>query len=155
MKRNEISNDKACCRLDKLNNDRVNTTRARVAHAIRLISMPLQCLVEKHGNTKTLLESCAHANTLLEAAHEEMQFACEYWEWNDDVCYQIEDAIGYLGAGIAFLEVLNDSEVDIDTENNDDAIDVQINVKRAFNILGMVVATLTRWFDDSQDVSEI
>jgi len=64
--------------LDEINNKRVETTKLRVAHAIKLLNNPVACLSEgrKFDNAET---DIAHAVNLLEAANQEMQWACEHF----------------------------------------------------------------------------
>lgn len=130
--------------MDKTNNERVERTLKRVAHAIRLIGTPIQCHIEGHGNYNILKANCSHAVNLLEAALQEMHWACEWFEWDDGVCDQIEDSCGHLGMLLAALE-----------EDKIDEIDVECNGKTALNVLAMALATLNRWYDDEQDVSEV
>lgn len=73
---------------EKLANERVETTSKRIAHALNLI----------------------------EAANQEMKWACESMGWNDDITWQIDEAAAKLG---------------------------------------FALATLTRWHDVTQDVSEV
>ena len=61
---------------DKLANERVENTKKRVAHALNL----------------------------LEAASQEMKWACESMNWNDEVVFQIEEGMLRLGMALATLE---------------------------------------------------
>ena len=65
---------------EKLANDRVESTKKRVAHALNL----------------------------LEAANQEMKWACESMGWNDEVVFQIEDGMLKLGMALATLERWHD-----------------------------------------------
>ena len=65
---------------EKLANDRVESTKKRVAHALNL----------------------------LEAANQEMKWACESMGWNDEVVFQIEDSMLKLGMALATLERWHD-----------------------------------------------
>lgn len=67
---------------EKLSNERVETTTKRVAHAINL----------------------------LETGNQELKWACEAMEWNDEICYQISDAIQMLGMALATLVRWNDPD---------------------------------------------
>lgn len=73
---------------ENLANERVETTRKRIAHALNLI----------------------------EAANEDMKWACDSMDWNPDVTWQIDEAA---------------------------------------TKLGFALATLSRWHDETQDVSEV
>lgn len=50
----------------------------------------------------------AHALNLLEVVAQEMKWACESMKWNDEVAYQIEDAVLKLGPALATLVRWND-----------------------------------------------
>ena len=65
---------------EKLANERVESTKKRVAHALNL----------------------------LEAANQEMKWACESMGWNDEVIFQIEDSMLKLGMALATLERWHD-----------------------------------------------
>ena len=65
---------------EKLANERVESTKKRVAHALNL----------------------------LEAASQEMKWACESMGWNDEVVFQIEDSMLKLGMALATLERWHD-----------------------------------------------
>ena len=131
-------------RLDKLNTERVERTKQRVAHAIVLIDNPIKCFVEGHG-PKDIVAVVSHAINLLESAVEEMTWACDHFDWNDSVVDQMKAAIGDLGAGVAAV-IRND---------DDDTVEAELNFLSGRETLGMVIATLVRWFDDNQDVSEL
>lgn len=45
----------------------------------------------------------AHALNLLETAQRELHWACESMEWNDEVAYDVEEAITKLGPALATL----------------------------------------------------
>ena len=65
---------------EKLANERVESTKKRVAHALNL----------------------------LEAADQEMKWTCEDMGWNDEVVFQIEDGMLQLGMALATLERWHD-----------------------------------------------
>lgn len=129
-------------RLDEVNRKRVETTKLRVAHALRLLSCPIDCL--KEGRViDGCIDSIAHAVNLLEAGNEEMRWACKHFEWNSDVCDCIDDACGKLGIAIAGL--LDDEDPDA----------VACDTTEAAALLGKALAALVRWFAEDQDVSEV
>ena len=65
---------------EKLSNERVENAKKRVAHAINL----------------------------LEAANQEMKWACESMGWNDEIIFQIEEGMLKLGMALAILERWHD-----------------------------------------------
>ena len=89
--------------------------------------------------------SIAHAVNLLEAAVEEMRWACEHFRWNTGVCDDIDKACAKLGVCLAILE---------DDEDPDPMFAGAV-ASEGLAILGRVLANLIRWFDDEQDVSEV
>lgn len=50
----------------------------------------------------------AHALNLLEVTDQELKWACESMGWNEEVAFQIEDAIVKLGPALATLVRWND-----------------------------------------------
>lgn len=141
--------------MDKMNNERVITTRKRVAHAMRLLNVPSfqltnDTMLESLNAEKItkISEDIAHAVNLLEAGVEEMKWACEWFEWDSGVCDMIDDAVAHLGIGIARL--IGPGEDDIE-----DLSDAGYCVKDAMVLLSKALATLVRWFDDDADVSEV
>lgn len=131
-------------RMDKINNDRVHGSRKRVAKIIRTLTQPISCQLEGHGSVETLTLVLSKSSNGLEAVLQDMQFACEYWSWDSSICDQIEDVIGHFGKALAIL--LADEE-DFDNEGLDMA-EVDIYLKQGFNLLGCIIATLIRWFDE-------
>ena len=65
---------------------------------------------EKHANERveSTKKRVAHALNLLEAASQEMKWACESMGWNDEVVFQIEDSMLKLGMALATLERWHD-----------------------------------------------
>lgn len=133
-------------RLDKINTERVEMTKQRVAHAIKLLNNPVNCLSEGHkiDNAETII---AKAVNLLEAANEEMQWACDHFKWNDEVCIQIDTACGKLGITLAILTAKDDEDYDIEIAGYEG--------QDALNILSKAIATLIRWFADDLDATEV
>lgn len=131
--------------LNQLNRKRVETTKLRVAHAINLLNNPIACLNEGRFIT-TATNDIAHAINLLEAANEEMQWACEYFKWDMSICDLIDDACVYLGQCLACL---------VNTDKKYDPEFVAIDGKIGLAKLAKALATLVRWNDDTVNVSEI
>ena len=65
---------------------------------------------EKHANERveSTKKRVAHALNLLEVANQEMKWACESMGWNDEVAFQIEDGMLKLGMALATLERWHD-----------------------------------------------
>ena len=139
-----MENENKC--LDELNNERVHTTRKRVAHAIKLAINPIDCLADGRKLAAAQTD-IAHAVNLLEAGNQEMKWACEHFDWNYDVCDQIDDACAKLGSCLSLIEDEDDEEYD--------PTYAACEGKEALAMLGKALATLIRWFDDDQDVSEL
>ena len=132
--------------LDEVNNNRVAKARMRVAHAIKLCDNPVSCLVEGHVFDNTS-KDIAHAVSLLKAAAEDMQFACEYFKWDIEICNQLNSACMDLGKALAILEMKYDKDYDIQFAG--------IVAEDGLAKLGQALATLIRWYDDDADVSEV
>ena len=132
--------------LDELNTKRVETTKKQVAHAIRLVANDADMIKEGH---KPLLgeQDFAHAINLLESANQDMHWACEHFNWDTAVCDLIDEAIARLGMVVAELIITVD---DIENESL-----MSYNAFDGITAMGKALATLVRWFDDDQDVSEI
>lgn len=145
MKRENLKNQKHIKELDAMNNERVTRTLNRVAHAIELIDYPAEGLLHEsiQDIEKTKLD-IAHAGNLLEAAVEEMEWACEWFQWNDDVCTQIDDAIAKIGHSLTQL-----------VKKDIDMVFAGADLQTAQANLGKVICTLVRWFDDTADESEV
>lgn len=134
--------------LDEINNKRVDTTKQRVAHAIRLLENPVGCLNDERL-IDTALNDIARAVNLLESAEEEMRWACRHFGWDDRICDQIDGACADLG--MCLSKILNKSD-------DEDEFDVKYAGyigNEAVAKLGKALATLIRWFDDTQDDSEV
>lgn len=52
----------------------------------------------------------AHALNLLETVNQELRWACESMEWNDDIVYQVGEAAEKLGYALATLTRWNDPD---------------------------------------------
>lgn len=133
--------------LDELNKKRVETTKLRVAHAIRIIHVPISRMCESDDDFELDNEiiELSHAVNILEAGVEEMEWACKHFGWDTSVCVEIDNAISKLGLAISMM---------LDPENKDFA-DTGYIAYDAEIILSKCVASLARWFDDSQDISEV
>ena len=133
-------------RLDKINLERVETTKQRVAHAIKLCNNPVACLAEGRV-IDTAVHDIAHAVNLLEAAVEEMRWACEHFDWNNEVCDEIDSACMDFGRALAILTLPDEDEYD--------PVFAAADAENGMSKLAKALATLIRWFDDEADVSEV
>ena len=130
--------------LDKVNNDRLEKTRKRVAHAIRILMPATFCTYASDKQKNALKTDIAHATNLLEAAAEEMEFHCEWFGYDAGVIFQINDACCSLGQAMA-----NMFEDEYDVEM------VTADVKDACVFLAKALAALIRWNDETADESEV
>ena len=73
MNRKECNDKDQVKYLDKVNNERLETTRKRVAHAIQILKPATWCTYESDEQKSKLKTDIAHAVNLLEAAAEEME----------------------------------------------------------------------------------
>ena len=143
MNRKEREDDKTIEYLNKLNSERLDNTRRRVAHAIRVLKPFVQSTCKSAEQKGAVRTGAAHAVNLLETAAEEMRYHCEWFGYDDSVVFHIDDACDMLGRAMA--ETFED---DYDVES------VAADVKDACVFLAKALATLVRW-DDDYDVSEI
>ena len=145
MKRENCKNKKQVRELDALNNERVTRTLNRVAHAIELIDYPAYGLLHEHVlDIEKVKLDIAHAGNILESASEEMQWACDWFEWNDDICRQIDNSIAKIGHSLSQL-----------VSKVNDIMLASSGLEDAQAELGKALCTLVRWFDDTADVSEV
>lgn len=144
MNRKECNDKDQVKYLDKVNNERLETTRKRVAHAIQILKPATWCKYETNEQKAKLKTDIAHAVNLLEAAAEEMEFHCEWFDYDIEIVFQINEACSKLGQAIA--EMFED-EYDIEM--------VTADVADALVLLAKALATLVRWNDADQDVSEV
>lgn len=132
--------------LDDVNNKRVEETRTRVAHAIKLCDNPVGCLTEGHVVDNAVTD-IAHAVNLLEAAEQDMRFACEHFGWDTGICDQLNAACMELGRALAYLVLKDDEDYD--------PLFAAGSAENGLAKLSQALATLIRWFDDDTDVSEV
>lgn len=143
VSRKECEDDKTVGYLDKLNNERLNNTRRRVAHAIRILKPFVQSTYKSAEQKDVVRTGAAHAVSLLEVAAEEMRYHCEWFDYDDSVVYHIDDACDMLGRAMA--ETFEDGY---------DAESAAEDVKDACVFLAKALATLVQWENDC-DVNEI
>ena len=132
--------------LDDVNNKRVEETRTRVAHAIKLCDNPVGCLAEGRVVDNAVTD-IAHAVNLLEAAEQDMRFACGHFEWDTGICDLLNEACMELGRALALLVLKDDEDYD--------PVFAAGCAENGLTKLGQALATLVRWYDDEVDVSEV
>ena len=142
--RKDCKDKKALEYFDKINNERLETTRKRVAHAINILKPTTWCTYCTDSEIEKLKTDIAHATNLLDAAAEEMRWHCEWFEYDTDVVTRIDDACSKLGQAMA------------ETSADGDGVDMIVaDVADALVLLAKALATLIRWNDDDVDVSEV
>lgn len=144
MNRKDCNDEDQVKYLDKVNNDRLEATRKRVAHAIRILKPATFCTYASDKQKNALKADIAHATSLLDVGVEELQFHCEWFGYDSSVALVIDDACCSLGQAMA--EMLED-DYDID--------EVTADVKNACVLLAKALAVLIRWNDDAADESEV
>lgn len=140
MKRTEYTNQKEIDQMDKINCERKDTTQKRVAHALKLVKLfttPEFAASKETWDMKHIQHEIAHAVNLLEIANEEMRWHCEWFDYDDGICFLIDEAC--LDLGTALAEAL---------ESDFDDITIVTDVADACIKLSKALATLVRW-DDS------
>lgn len=143
MKRTEIKAESEIKRLDDLNSDRLETTKKRAAHAFKLVFAYASSRFE--FELDKVVSDIAHAVNLLESAVQEMRWHCEWFEYDEGVCNLLDDACADFGG--AMSEITGNDEPD--------SIVIQSGVHDGCVKLSKALATLIRWDDETQDVSEV
>lgn len=144
MNRKECNDKDQVKYLDKVNEERLETTRKRVARAVRILKPATWRTYETDEEKAQLKTDIAHATNLLEAGADEMQFHCNWFDYDSGVVFQINEACGKLGQALADMF---DEEHDIEM--------VTADVADAIVLLAKALATLVCWNDADQDVSEV
>lgn len=123
-------------RMTSINNERFENTRRRVAHAVMLVSRA------RLASSDTFdAEKIGQAISLLEHASEEMKWACEFFDWNDEPCSLIDDAIISLGEAIAPI-VYDKDEADYECE-------VKAALSEGLTNLSKALGHLVIWNNDN------
>jgi len=129
--------------LDELNNKRVESTTKQVAEAITTLS------ALRYKSDSNIMKTKAVANVVssLEAAVQNMQWACKHYDWNDDVCCIIDDAIVDLGYLIAIALQADNDDIEFECEFECYIADSLVKLSKA-------LAALVTWFDETDDENE-
>ena len=125
--------------LDKLNNERIESSKQKIGEVIRLVGDLCVILKEDHLPADGV-KKFSKAICILEKANEDIDYACSHFSWNDDVCDLVDDAIGKFGMVIAELMV-TDSKISDDSIIGYNAMDGIVSLSKA-------LAALAIWFDE-------
>lgn len=125
-------------RLDAVNEERYESTKKRVTHAINLLK---QWNWRNNIDAETLINDVAHAVNLIESAVEDMTFHCEWFDYDTSICLQLDEVC----IDLAYVM----------TEPSAEACILKGYISDALIKLSKVYATLIRWNDVSVDRSEV
>lgn len=141
--------------MDAINNERVETTKKRVAHALKILHAVASKLPEEEdGYSKEELEDAVRnvgkAMSLLTVASEEMGFACSHFKWDDMILMDFEGVIAKLGNALA----------DVIYKGCDDAyegcsFELKSWVEEAHAQLAKVLGTLVNWFNEDVRLEDV
>lgn len=131
--------------LDKLNEDRVEKSRLRVAEAIvEIDSTGLSRIPfylsddDEHVCWESAQKKLAKAIYLVSDSREEMDFACRHFHWNDEIITDLDSVLEQLGIALAAATVKN-------VENGSSA------AFEAVAKMAPVLAALTTWNDEDEE----
>lgn len=129
MVRKEVKDKEQVKYLDKVNTERKGEAQKNVATAINILK---RWSWSTSDDKEALVKDAARSVNLLEAAEQDMEWHCEWFDYNNDICFQINDACVDLGGLMA-----EDEEDDIEM--------LKANVTDALVKLSKALATLIRW----------
>ncbi len=134
--------------LDKLNEDRAEKSRLRVAEAIVEVDSTGLSRIPFYlsdDEVRVCWESAqkklAKAIHLVSDSREDMEFACHHFHWNDEIVSDLDGVLERLGAALAAATVKN----------------VEDGSSAAFEAVAKmapVLATLTTWNDEEDGEDE-
>ena len=141
--------------MDAVNNERVETTKKRVAHALKILHAVASKLPEEDVDCdeavlKDAVKNVGKAMSLLTVASEEMGFACSHFKWDDMILMDFEGVIAKLGNALA----------DVIYECCDDAdegcsFEFKSWVEEAHAQLAKVLGMLVNWFNEDVRLEDI
>lgn len=128
--------------LDKLNEDRAEKSRARVAEAIVEVDSTglsrIPFYLSDDGPRvcwESAQKKLAKAIRLVSDSREDMEFACQHFNWNDEIVSDLDGVLERLGAALAAATVKN----------------VEDGSSAAFEAMAKmapILAALTSWNDE-------
>ena len=141
--------------MDAVNNERVETTKKRVAHALKILHAVASKLPEEDVDCdeavlKDAVKNVGKAMSLLTVASEEMGFACSHFKWDDMILMDFEGVIAKLGNALA----------DVIYEGCDDAdegcsFEFKSWVEEAHAQLAKVLGMLVNWFNEDVRLEDV
>ena len=141
--------------MDAVNNERVETTKKRVAHALKILHAVASKLPEEDVDCdeavlKDAVKNVGKAMSLLTVASEEMGFACSHFKWDDMILMDFEGVIAKLGNALAIViyEGCDDADEGCSFE-------FKSWVEEAHAQLAKVLGMLVNWFNEDVRLEDI
>ena len=139
-------------RLDKLNNERYIESLADVKKAIRILDgchIHLKRVYEmknlnEYKHEPSIDKRIAKVINILSNVSEKMNWHCEHFGYDIQVCMDIDDVIGKLAVAIAYNEPVESMDVISSFSSTTDAL----------NLLGKVLGTLVMWDNEDEEEAE-
>lgn len=141
--------------MDAVNNERVETTKKRVAHALKILNAVASKLPEEDGGCdevalKDAVKNVGKAMSLLTVASEEMGFACSHFKWDDMILMDFDGVIAKLGNALA--DVIYEG---CDDEDESCSFEFKSWVEEAHAQLAKVLGTLVNWFNEDVRLEDV
>lgn len=141
--------------MDAVNNERVETTKKRVAHALKILHAVASKLPEEDGGCdevalKDAVKNVGKAMSLLTVASEEMGFACSHFKWDDMILMDFDGVIAKLGNALA--DVIYEG---CDDEDESCSFEFKSWVEEAHAQLAKVLGTLVNWFNEDVRLEDV
>ena len=141
--------------MDAVNNERVETTKKRVAHVLKILRAVASKLPEDDNDCdgavlKDAVKNVGKAMSLLTVASEEMGFACSHFKWDDMILMDFESVIAKLGNALA--DVIYTGR---DDEDEGCSFEFKSWVEEAHAQLAKVLGMLVNWFNEDVRLEDI
>lgn len=143
MTRNSIKDKNEIARLDTINQERKDSSLDEIVDILYDLNQTyILCNINSTFSTKAKYIAKRLANEIknLENIEEKMRWHCEYFNYNLDICDQINDACYEFGVIISNIMHKENDYNDIES--------FRLDLKQGLIILSKVLATLITWDDE-------
>lgn len=141
--------------MDAVNNERVETTGKRVAHALKILHQVASGLPEEEdGCSREQLEEAVKrvgkAMSLLTVAEEEMGFACSHFKWDDMILIEFDGVLSKLGNAVA--DIVYDG---YEEAAEGYSFEFKSWIEEAHCQLAKVLGSLINWYNDDVRLEDV
>lgn len=141
--------------MDAVNNERVETTGKRVAHALKILHQVASKLPEEEdGCSREQLEEAVKqvgkAMSLLTVAEEEMGFACSHFKWDDTILIEFDGVLSKLGNAVA--DIVYDGYEEVAEGYS---FEFKSWIEEAHCQLAKVLGSLINWYNDDVRLEDV